>query len=338
MPLTSHQVRTASSRTASSNSPALLLPAEIIHRIAYRCNYRTVCRFRSTCYWLRQWCKEADLRQYLLGRRRTYVWAAYKGRVDVLQRIDDDDQGEFWYCGGEFGREEVALGLGIVMRHKNVVNYAPTKSPKPLPIRPIFHYPNLRSAIIVEPYVHRALKLHKNLHVTPYVATLLADDAPIYQALMHHGVAINLGAGEWRKAIQFGSKTICLHLIDQNWNLLVPAINEAIQTNELDILRAIVHFAPTLPNYHQRIPQQALEFSAELGSLDCLDFFLSVGIRERNALLEGWEKGRAMCLAAANNQLQCCSKLAESEGDIYYAFVAAVTIENITTALENLIK
>ncbi|KAJ3056216.1 hypothetical protein HK097_007699 [Rhizophlyctis rosea] len=74
---------TASTCAKPAEPSSLLLPPEIIHRISYRSTYPTARKLRSTAFWLRQWCKEADLPQYLLGARRTWIWAAHGsgGRV-----------------------------------------------------------------------------------------------------------------------------------------------------------------------------------------------------------------------------------------------------------------
>ncbi|KAJ3049131.1 hypothetical protein HK097_009855 [Rhizophlyctis rosea] len=337
MALTSYQTRNP------HHSATLRLPPEIIQRIAYRSPYRLACKFRLTCSWLHEWCKEADLRQYLLGRRRTYIRAAYKGRVDVLQRIDEDDKGEFWYCGGEFGREEVALGLGIVMRHKNVVDYALAKFPKPLPDWQPYR-PTLKYVTYAEPDVRRALSLYEfdNTVQAPFFAAVASNDVSIFQTLLDHGIPNNQQThplGFVDDSIYFGSVDICMYLLNQHPALASSALEIAIEHGKDDILQAIIDsdlISPNLPASGIHAFQNALEHAVRLDSTVFIDLFLRDSNRECNPQLRTG-KGRAMCLAVACNRTHLCSKLAECDDDIYNALSAAVKHEDTTLVLEKLI-
>ncbi|KAJ3053311.1 hypothetical protein HK097_004551 [Rhizophlyctis rosea] len=89
------------------------LPNELIFRIAYNSSWTTAYGMRLTCSWLRTWIREADIREVYRTDRGNWLYAAFTGRVELLERIHAKGK-TYKFCRSRLGMWDMALRLACL--------------------------------------------------------------------------------------------------------------------------------------------------------------------------------------------------------------------------------
>ncbi|KAJ3050824.1 hypothetical protein HK097_008187 [Rhizophlyctis rosea] len=329
---------TTATRVKLRNPSGLLLPPELIHLIAYRSPYTLARKFRLTCFWLRDWCKEADIRQYLLGPRRTWIWAAFEGRVDVLERIEAEGaEGDFAYCEGKLSRWEVALRIGAIRRHTEVVEYTLRHQDSLVGSfrGPRDDGPQLLIAVEEEPDVHRALSPNELSGLGPLSIACCNCDFPIVRLILDHGTTFRESSYAVRWAVNRDNADMVGYLIDWNPHFYLDALVYAAQYASLNCLQSVIDCKRS--ELHHWDLQMALIDAAVYGQNSSVKLLLQPGNRELNPQLPDG-KATAFYLAMELGDPDLVPDLLESDADLVGVLEIATTKQEPEGSLEKLLK
>ncbi|KAJ3050780.1 hypothetical protein HK097_008240 [Rhizophlyctis rosea] len=320
----------AQTRTDPAQLTDLHLPPELTHHISYRSAYSTARKFRATCFWLRDWCKEADLRQCLLGPRRTWIWAAFVGRVDELNRIEEEGlEGDFAYCDGKMSRWEVALRVGVVAEEKEVVEFALKRYPGPINT-PADDGPLLRTALEEEPDVCRLVCEHPYLERGPAVVATDRRDSQIGFALLKHGAT----KSETKFALSLAID-IALYLIHHDPSLYLHAIRCTAMLDKPKFLQTLIDLR------RSNMDPWNLQFAMDEAAKSGKNANIKVLLRRKNRKLQPHlhvGKGRSLSFAAKVGDPSLVPSLVECDDDIYVALRSVVAYEESKVALQTLLQ
>ncbi|KAJ3041334.1 hypothetical protein HDV00_009475 [Rhizophlyctis rosea] len=292
--------------------PQALLPVEILHEIAYFCDYETAHKCRDTCNYLRKVVREADFRLHYFGPHAAWVWASWYGEVKDLERINTTGP-DFSFMEGRLSKVDMALRLACMNKGAAVVRWAlKNGASADAPIRPS-PYRNSR-----RPY----RRPNRSIYPQPYFAGEFFDALEAAPDVWHSAQrtiftlkpivqAVEGGHLETIKA--FADFTSDFKLMSPRTDTSVPYSDDDEDDKNLPLQRAIelghIDICDYLLNMVPSLTPGTLMLAARLRKMKLVQFLLQSRIIPKENL-----RG-ALVLAAANHDQGLMEVFQQAIGD-----------------------